>query len=168
MCGNTLDWHTGYNLKQTNKAANMDAYTGHKAFDRLVFKEGIMTGNVIGTAQISCYVRAYNKTECNGFTRAPGHLQDYDLNGFIKNFPEQVKNKIRSYAQTNKVVAYKFRHFNGQHEIVHGYIIACPTDSYRQQEILEIIPANNRAASHKILYYCASQLKGDGQVDVAA
>lgn len=36
-------------------------------------------GNMIASTQCSKYIRAYNDTECNGFSFAKGHLQNVDI-----------------------------------------------------------------------------------------
>lgn len=52
-----------------------------KSFDALLNKNQgtFMTGNVWGDAQVSGFVRAVDKTECNGMTFAPGALRNADV-----------------------------------------------------------------------------------------
>lgn len=84
----------------------------------------ITTGNVWGGVQFSQYIRPTNETECNGATFPPGQLRDYDLRPFgLHQFP-RVLEAVMEYADAGRpVILYKFRHFNGERETVHGFVI---------------------------------------------
>jgi len=93
--------------------------SGHKTFDRQV--DCISTGNVIGHVQLSFHIRAYTETECNGFTRPPGHLRAFDLKTW--NLPIRVRDRVLKETEDKSVWLYEFRHWTGNRKIVHGYVI---------------------------------------------
>jgi hypothetical protein len=84
----------------------------------------ITTGNVWGVVQFSQFIRPTNEVECNGATFKPGELRDFDLKPFsLHQFPS-VRKAVMEYANAGKkIILYKFRHFNGQKEIIHGFVI---------------------------------------------
>ena len=87
----------------------------------------ISTGNVWGGVQFSQYIRPTNEVECNGATFPLGHLRDYDLKPFRLSYFPHVRKAVMEYADAGiQTILYKFRHFNGQKEIIHGFVI---TDS---------------------------------------
>jgi len=100
----------------------------HKTFNRQV--DCISSGNVIGDVQLSGCVRPRSETECNGFTYEKGHLQEYDLGWLVGDFPNYVKEFIRKleYAEDHSVIAYEFRHWNGEKKVVHGYVVTTGGD----------------------------------------
>ena len=100
----------------------MKIETGHKTFDKQSHGY-IMTGNVIADTQQSLYVRPFDKTECNGHTFSPGHLQEVDLNNLGNEFSNDVKFFIKKLSKTEKIIAYQFRHFNKDKKMVHGYVV---------------------------------------------
>ena len=108
--------------------------SGHKTFDRKV--DLISTGNVWGSVQTSSFVRPRNKTECNGFTNAPGHLRDFDLKGF-SNMPAHVRQYILSVTETEPVIVYKFFHtynrgyWESMGKTVHGWVVTSVGPEYR-------------------------------------
>lgn len=113
-------WHRGGN--------RMIIDTGHKTFDRQC--DCISTGNVWGDVQHSSFIRAFDETECNGFSNSPGHLQDFDLKYFIEsvpNIPVRVLKEIKEATKTISGILYQFRHFTGPSwnrcKIVHGYVL---------------------------------------------
>lgn len=84
----------------------------------------ISTGNVWGHVQFSQYIRPTNEVTCNGATFPPGHLRDYDLKPFRLGLFPQVRKAIMKYADKGlQTILYKFRHFNGEREIIHGFVI---------------------------------------------
>jgi len=93
--------------------------TGHKTFDRQLVCAS--TGNVIGGGQYSNYIRPYTETECNGFTRPPGHLQNFDLQHF--SLSDRLRSLVKKYTQDKSRILYKFYHYNGDTEITHGYVL---------------------------------------------
>jgi hypothetical protein len=98
------------------------ADTGHKTFDRMT--DCVMTGNVYSNVQVSSYIRPHSETECNGHTFKPGELRESDLAPFIRSgAPRQFLTKIRELTETESAILYKFRHYVGRREIVHGYAL---------------------------------------------
>lgn len=62
-------------------------------------------GNLITNTQTAYYIRAYNETECNGFTYKQGELQEFDmkyLDGIAINY-------IRQQDKNHKFWASQFR-----------------------------------------------------------
>lgn len=99
--------------------------TGNKTFDRQC--DGFHTGNVIGTVQLSSYIRPKNETECNGYQFAIGHLRTTDINSF-RFLPHFVRNKVEELTETQSAILYEIRHFisdgrGGHKKIIHGYIL---------------------------------------------
>lgn len=92
----------------------------------------ISRGNCIANTQLSSYVRPFSETECNGFKREPGHLQNWDLNeGFAQRFPDFVKKWIRDseYCKTKSVIAYEFFYYTpGENRIPIGWVITSGHD----------------------------------------
>lgn len=52
---------------------------------RRVWTQGVMKGNVIAPSQFSQYIRGRMGLECNGHTKLPGHLRDFDIEPFVSN-----------------------------------------------------------------------------------
>lgn len=106
--------------------------TGCKEFDKYI--TCVSTGNVVGGGQLSFYIRPYNETECNGFTREKGVLRKFDLESF-KEIPNSVRKYVESVTIDNSVILYKFYHYNRNYGrnryyrsyhnkfTVHGYVI---------------------------------------------
>lgn len=68
----------------------------------------VSTGNVWGDAQFSNFIRAFNETECNGFTNAPGQLQAFDLGLFRgSSIPFQIRAAIRNRPDSRHTL-YRF------------------------------------------------------------
>ena len=97
--------------------------TGHKTFDRQCCV--VSTGNVIAPTQYSCYVRAQNNTECNGFQFPAGHLRDGDLKN-MDDMPSYVRKYVLSQTEVDKAIVYQFFHYASGKNIIHGYVV---TDS---------------------------------------
>ncbi len=105
--------------------------TGHKAFDRAANGQSgyVGKGNVISLNQYSCHVRAWNDTECNGFTFAPGHLQTADLGIIRENYPgayrqvEAFVKKPDSHFRNNAGWVYVVRHFANRKPVLHGVLV---------------------------------------------
>ena len=100
--------------------------SGHRAFDRQT--NIITTGNVIADTQYSSYIRPFTETECNGFTNEPGHLQDWDLDGF-PSLPRWIRKKIEGITYDHAAILYEFRHYNGQDKQVDGYVLTSTEDA---------------------------------------
>lgn len=86
----------------------------------------ISTGNIIANTQYGSYVRPYTETECNGFTNEEGHLQDFDLEPFIRNFQTSSSTikEIKTICRFRTAILYAFFHRNREGKrIVHGYIL---------------------------------------------
>lgn len=119
--------------------------TGHKTYDRASHGY-ITTGNVISGGQYSMYVRGYKETACNGLINEPGHLQHYDLDSFAWS-DSYFREKIKELASgTESVIAYCIRHYNGDDQMIHGYII---TDT--NYNVLWWTVANNTNKSYLIM-----------------
>lgn len=114
----------------------------HKMFNRQV--DSISTGNVWGHCQFSGFIRAYNETECNGFTNPVGHLQQWDINQFTKGVPDYVWDKVKECAINNGVILYQFRYFEYGYEgrkIVMGHVIT--TADYDNPQLIRSYYAKN-------------------------
>lgn len=94
--------------------------TGHKTFDKQT--DCLSVGNVFSQTQVSGFIRGFNNVDCNGFDWKQGELQASDLK-YKKDYPKQVIDFIKKEAIDKDVIIYKYRHFNGKTEIIHGYII---------------------------------------------
>lgn len=106
--------------------------TGCKTFDRYI--DCISTGNVWGRGQFSSYIRPRSETECNGFTNAPGHLQNFDLKPFEeRGMPHQVREYIEGCKE--QVILYNFYHYRDGKRINHGFIVT--TGKYNQERHLK-------------------------------
>ena len=101
----------------------------HRTFNRQV--DCISIGNVIGHVQLSGYIRPRNETECNHFTFEKGHLQEYDLNWLLKDFPYYVKEFVRTldYAESHTTIGYEFRLWRGAQKTVIGYVVTAGADA---------------------------------------
>lgn len=105
--------------------------TGHKAFDRAANGQAgyVGKGNVVSLNQYSFHVRAWNDTECNGFTFAPGHLQTTDLEILRANYPEAYRRvetfikKPDSHFWNNAGWVYVIRHITNHKPVLHGVLI---------------------------------------------
>lgn len=91
----------------------------HKTFNKQV--DCISTGNVIGSVQLSGYIRPYSQTECNGFTNPLGHLQNYDLNNLNQLLPSILKDWIREQDRT--FIGYTFFYRIGGRKIIIGWVV---------------------------------------------
>lgn len=102
-----------------------DGLTAHAGFNSRV--DLILTGNVYSNVQSSTYVRPRNELECNGFTRAPGHLQKFDLDTFVNGNREMdavvAYIKRDPFFESNQSIAYRIFHTIGQKRVLHGVII---------------------------------------------
>ncbi|MCZ2113543.1 MAG: hypothetical protein LC131_06880 [Anaerolineae bacterium] len=105
--------------------------TGHKEFDRATNGEGglITHGNVISDSMYGFHVRGYFVTECNGFTRPPGELQQFDLKpateGYGQRF-EPVRRWITAseHFKHNSGWCYLIRHVTKEGGVViHGALV---------------------------------------------
>ena len=96
--------------------------SGHKTFDKQA--DLIDTGNVWGGVQFSGLIRAKSDTECNGFTRPPGHLRDFDLSSFGRTLPPHVKKFVLESTESCPVWLYRFFHKKSPGKYTtHGYIV---------------------------------------------
>lgn len=133
--------------------------SGNASYDAKVNSRNglsVMTGNVISDAQFSSFIRAHACTECNGFTREPGHLQAFDLRPFAS-APRSVLRRVRERATTESVILYRVRHWRGEREIVHGYIITS-ADRRAASPAWEIVGSNGRGTSLAVLHEFARHL----------
>jgi hypothetical protein len=130
--------------------------TQHEAFNKKA--DCVMTGAVYSNVQSSTYIRARQQLECNGFTRPPKHLQEFDLDCFAYKMQEMdaVLRYIRRdpFFENNMAIAYRFFHYTGETRTIHGVIV---TDSNHRllrrfdREDLDI-GRNGRSAS--VLDFC--------------
>ena len=120
----------------------------HKTFNRQT--KCINRGNIIGDTQIGGYVRPYNETECNGFNNSKGHLQNYDLNWLVSDFPEHLKEWIRSYAKNKSVIAYVFKHYSRGKRILDGFVIT----TAEKYKLLKVVYANNNYKTESAINEC--------------
>ena len=95
--------------------------SGHKTFDRQC--HAILSGQQIGDVVCSGYVRPYTEIECNGHIFAPGHLRDFDLN-FVgtEAMTPSLRAEIEILSAVPGLLLFKFFHYNGEHQIIHGYV----------------------------------------------
>lgn len=122
--------------------------SGHKTFDRIANRHSVVTGNVLSDVQTSFFIRPYTETECNGFTREPGHLRNFDLEPFRKiGTPRHVLDYVRSVTENTPVILYRFFHHNNNGDkIVHGYVVT--TTDY---ELLKFFVTGPTYKSHNII-----------------
>jgi hypothetical protein len=107
--------------------------SGHKTFNR---QTNLITyGNVIANTMYGRFIRPFTETECNGYTREPGHLQKFDLDWYTligrqPAVPKTVYKMVRELAQQNQIILYQFHHWTTRRgrsfKIVHGYVITSP------------------------------------------
>lgn len=132
-------------------------HTGHRTFDRQV--SCISTGNVIGTTQLSSYIRAWNDpgeglVDYPENKRPPGHLQNWDLSHLVFGIT-QVPNEIRNYCRENLVdhsgILYCFFHWHGRERMVHGWVM---TTSHNECRLLKYWVAGQTYKSENIIRTC--------------
>src|SRR3990167_2144756 len=104
----------------------------HKTFNRKI--QAISTGNVIDDGFYSSFIRAFNETECNGFTNKKGHLQDFDLKSFRGYLPYYVIDQVKELTKDKSNILYVFRHWNGERKIVHGTVLT--TGDYKKYKLI--------------------------------
>lgn len=106
--------------------------TGHKSFDHAANGNAgyLGTGNVASANQRSSYVRAYDRTRCNGRDFAPGELQNFDLKQF--RLPRNVEHYVRYHARDKEIILYELRSPSssrpGEH-VTHGWLL---TDEFHR------------------------------------
>lgn len=107
----------------------------HKTFNRQC--RCITTGNQVGDVVYSNYVRPYGETECNGFTRLPGHLQNYDLtkNIVAGTLPYDIREQVRKLTHDRGGIIYNFHHWNGDRRIDDGFVLTTRHDDYKLMEV---------------------------------
>lgn len=116
----------------------------HKTFNKQT--RCISTGNVIGDTQTSFFIRPYYETECNGFTRPEGYLQNYDLKIFER-LPAYIYNQVKDLTKDNGGILYDFHHWQGNKKVTDGYVLTTTkhdfvkvwdiNNDYRAQEAVE-------------------------------
>lgn len=125
--------------------------TLHKTFNRQA--DYIGTGNVLGTCQVSNYIRSANTVECNGIANKPRELQNFDISHF-RGLPQHVERLARKVSDdAGQAILYKIRHWRGKVEIVDGwiiteghktghklhYIVDGYRATYKQRDILQVV-----------------------------
>lgn len=103
--------------------------TGHKDFDRAANSGGglILTGNVISNSMYGFHVRAFNETECNGFTFPVGRLQQFDLKPATESYRQQFEPVRRwiegsKHFRDNSGWCYIIRHVR-KSVVIHGAMV---------------------------------------------
>lgn len=93
----------------------------------------ICTGNQICDVVYSNYIRPYSETECNGFTRPPGHLQNYDLTKNIvgDTLPYWIREETRRLTHDDGGILYNFHHWNGGRRVDDGFVLTSRHYEYR-------------------------------------
>jgi hypothetical protein len=98
----------------------------HKAYTKALSDFEFSTGNVISDAQLSMHIRAWNETECNGFTFEQGHMQQSDLKPFA-HLPYHVRKIVYQKLKTQSGWLYEVRHSvrrDGKlNRVTHGWIL---------------------------------------------
>lgn len=123
--------------------------TGCKPFDKQTNYLG--EGNVIANTMIGRHIRPHAKTECNGFTSKPGHLQDFDLNPLrLLHTPNYVLQFVREIAKVDAVWLYMFFHYSNNNKIVHGYVVA----DHRNSHIRTFVLRNEKVVHFARDYVC--------------
>lgn len=102
---------------------------------------GLGTGNVWGSTQFSSFIRPYTQTECNGYTREPGHLQDFDLNSFKSYLPRWVIERVKDLAKEKSVILYMFFHHtpDRSRKIIDGVVVS--DDNYNHISTFYLNPS---------------------------
>ena len=126
--------------------------SAYRTFNKQV--DVISTGNVFAYTQLSLFIRPYKETECNGFTRKPGELMEFDLQSF-KHLPAAVKEIVCDKEREDSIILYEFRTWkDGQKDVFayvitdydYNYITSCvllsPGQNYmkRNDALLKILP----------------------------
>lgn len=137
-----------------------DFITGIKSFDKKTgFGDSILQGNCTTDGLCSSFIRPYSEVECNGFTRKPGELRQFDLDQF-RNYriPFEVQLCLDRH-KNEKLVLYVIRTYrtkNGS-PTIHGWII---TTSYETEYEL-VMQFNGKGRSGRIITdACVIQLTG--------
>lgn len=108
------------------KGITRDCLSQHATFNKQVDAACIMAGNVFSDVQTSTFIRPRQQLECNGFSNAPGHLQEFDLKTFV-NRPnmDRVLRHIRTdpFFETNTAIGYRIFHYAGKQPTLHGFIL---------------------------------------------
>lgn len=128
----------------------------HKTFMKELEKScGPSRGNVISDTQTSFYIRPFSQTECNGFTREPGVLRDFDLKPFIDTgLPQNILKDVKFYTQHSSAILYRIFHYDSRKkQQVHGYIL---TDAIHRK--LKIWYTNTSSKSVEVMDYVADRL----------
>lgn len=135
----------------------MEIGTGHAAFDRQT--NIISTGNIIANTMIGWHIRPHSETECNGLTRPPGHLRDFDLQLFrSRNMRRHVLSYILSVTQDSPIWLYEFFHYNGRCRIMHGYIVTAKDHTHMRSFITG--PTQKSAG---VIYECEKYVSNRGE-----
>lgn len=119
----------------------------------------IMVGAVYSGVQSSCHIRARQQLECNGFTRLPAHLQNFDLDTFSSKLQEMdvVRRFVKShpYFETNSGIAYRFFHYAGDTRTIHGVILTDDNHKLLRRFEREDLGGLGRSAkSFSVMNFC--------------
>lgn len=134
--------------------------TGHKGFDHAAAECGVMRGNVTSGTQCSTYIRPFNQTECNGFTREPGVLQDFDLKPWLAapnlRPPKFIIDFIKREPVDKALILYAFFHYRDGKISVHGYVVT--TDEADGHDLLSTWLTGPTYKSNQIMIECCEAL----------
>jgi hypothetical protein len=140
--------------------------SGHSTFDRQVDAACIMAGNVISDVQTSTYIRPRQQLECNGFTNAPGHLQEFDLKTFAR---RQDMGRVLAYIRadpffaSNDAIGYRIFHKVGKQETLHGFLLTDRDHQLIRRFDREDLGLRRSAKSASVLDFCLPYVALVGQ-----
>jgi len=99
----------------------------HKTFNKQCTL--ISTGNQIGNVVYSNYIRPYCEVECNGITRPPGHLQNYDLTkNIVGVVPGHIASVVRELGKDMSLILYNFHHWRDDKRVEDGWVLTTEHD----------------------------------------
>jgi hypothetical protein len=136
--------------------SGMTPASAHSTFNQKA--DLIMTGNVSSNVQSSTFVRARQQLECNGFMNKPGHLQEFDLEGFARNQRDMtpVLEYIRRdpFFESNTAIAYRFHHYDGKTRQLHGVIVTDEHHRIVRRFDREDLVGRRSAKSASVIDFC--------------
>lgn len=132
----------------------------------------ITTGNVCSNVQSSTYIRPRQQLECNGITNKPGHLQNFDLDGFAYRLREMdtVLAYIRRtpFFETNEAIAYRFFHYEGNTRQLHGVVITDTQHRVLRRFDRDDLVGRRSAKSESVIDFCLQFISVPGSVMASA
>jgi hypothetical protein len=120
----------------------------------------VMAGSVFSGVQSSNHIRARQQLECNGYTRVPGYLQEFDLKTFCHKTQEMaaVRRYIEAspFFETASGIAYRFFHYAGDTRTVHGVIVTGDNGKLLRRFDREDLGLGRSEKSASVLDFCQS------------